>query len=156
MLVDSEILSARTTTEILAAYGIELSQDYGARHEDALTRLFVEELCEIEGVRKILEICPAPVCVTSNSTHSRLALTLKTTDLLRYFWRNVFRAEDMAAPKPAPDLFRHAAGVFGVDPSHCIAIDDSVFGIAGHGRQARVPSDSVAAATPPAVRPRNC
>ncbi|MCA1297344.1 HAD family hydrolase [Stappia indica] len=160
VLVDSEVLSAATTSEILAEHGIALSvqdairiftgktigdaarlvaerydvtlpEDYAARHEAALMRRFTEELREIAGIRQVLETCSAPVCVTSNSTHSRLALTLKTTDLLRYFGRNVFSAEDVAAPKPAPDLFRHAAAAFGVDPSRCITIDDSVSGIAG-------------------------
>ena len=35
----------------------------------------------------------------------------------------------MARPKPAPDVFLHAAKAMGVKPARCVVVEDSVFGV---------------------------
>lgn len=160
VLVDSEPLNARVSVELLARYGIELTaQDvvrqftgksmldaihivastYGVslpdsyieEYETLLFDLFRSELKVIDGVRGVLSGLQVSSCVTSNSTHRRLAVTLATTGLNRFFGRNVFSAEDVARGKPEPDIFLHAASAFGANPKRCVVIDDNPSGIMG-------------------------
>ncbi len=42
----------------------------------------------------------------------------------------VYTVSMVARPKPAPDLFLHAAAAMGVEPQHCLVIEDSDLGIA--------------------------
>lgn len=42
---------------------------------------------------------------------------------------NFFSASEVAHGKPAPDLFLHAAKQMGVDPSACIVVEDSKYGV---------------------------
>ncbi len=160
VLADSEILSARVTSEILSEHGLTLSEEetnetfagkslkdnprivleafgiilpdgYVCEHERRLMKLFRTDLKAIDGVVEFLEDLKTPICVTSNSGHSRLAVTLAVTNLARFFGKNVFSAEDVTHGKPSPDLFQFAAKAFGVDPSECVTIDDSLSGIQG-------------------------
>ena len=43
----------------------------------------------------------------------------------------LFGRERVDAPKPAPDLFLHAARAMGIAPSHCLVFEDSDTGVAG-------------------------
>ena len=42
--------------------------------------------------------------------------------------RSIFRFTDVPRGKPAPDLFLSAAAAEGVDPMHCVVIEDSTTG----------------------------
>jgi HAD superfamily hydrolase (TIGR01509 family) len=70
------------------------------------------------------------ICVGSNSDVERLEISLGVTGLVGSFrdgW--VFSSEMVAHPKPAPDLYLHAASVVGVQPGQCLVIEDSVPGV---------------------------
>jgi beta-phosphoglucomutase-like phosphatase (HAD superfamily) len=41
----------------------------------------------------------------------------------------IFSAYEVARPKPAPDLFLHAAAVCGYAPEACVVVEDSVPGV---------------------------
>ena len=56
--------------------------------------------------------------------------TLGHTGLLDRFANRVFSAEDVKRPKPAPDLFLHAASCLSAEPSACAVVEDSPTGIA--------------------------
>ncbi len=47
----------------------------------------------------------------------------------RGFFDVVVCGDDVAAGKPAPDLFLHAAQTMGADPDCCVVIEDSPFGV---------------------------
>jgi HAD superfamily hydrolase (TIGR01509 family) len=55
--------------------------------------------------------------------------TLRAAGLREYF-EVVVTAHDVAHGKPAPDLYLHAAEQLVVDPRRCMAVEDSVHGIA--------------------------
>ncbi len=160
VLVDSEPISARTTADLLADHGIEMTWEqansvftgksmkdairllrdqfgvapspfYAADHEDLLFRRFEAELQPMPGIADLLGQVALPICVTSNSTHRRLAVTLSLTGLAPFFAGRVFSAEDVAEGKPAPDLFFFAARRMGVSVDRCLVIDDSPSGIQG-------------------------
>jgi beta-phosphoglucomutase-like phosphatase (HAD superfamily) len=61
-----------------------------------------------------------------------MALTLESSGLLDRFVGRICSATDpwIAAGKPAPDLFLHAAKEMGVPPQRCAVIEDSQHGVA--------------------------
>lgn len=93
--------------------------------------LFQRELREVAGVRPVLDASSragVPMCVASQSPPPRVKLSLGLTDLARYFDGRVFTSSMVAHPKPAPDLFLHAARALEVSPERCVVIEDSPSG----------------------------
>ncbi|MFO7180775.1 MAG: HAD family hydrolase [Pseudomonadota bacterium] len=90
------------------------------------------ELAPVAGVTEVLETlrrASIPVCVASQSVPSRVRLSLRLCGLEGFFGKNVFSASMVARPKPAPDLFLHAAATLGVRPEACTVIEDSPTGV---------------------------
>lgn len=71
-----------------------------------------------------------PYCIASNGRHAKMHATLGQHPQLtaRFTARNVFAAQDVAHPKPAPDLFLHAASAMGHASARCVVIEDSATG----------------------------
>ena len=59
-----------------------------------------------------------------------MAVTLKAAGLDEIFAGKIYSSRDVEHPKPAPDLFLHAARSCGVVPEHCLVIEDSLTGVA--------------------------
>jgi len=76
------------------------------------------------------ELKAMPRCVASNAEHSILQKVLAETGLLEAFAPNIFSASMVPRPKPAPDLFRHAADRMHASVQDCIVIEDSSHGVA--------------------------
>jgi HAD superfamily hydrolase (TIGR01509 family) len=94
--------------------------------------VFCDELREIGGVRSVIEQlirAGRPLAVASQSPLPRVRLSLRVTNLARYFDGRVFTSSMVARPKPAPDLFLHAARALGVVPAACTVIEDSPSGV---------------------------
>ncbi|HEX3549602.1 MAG TPA: HAD family phosphatase [Candidatus Elarobacter sp.] len=92
----------------------------------------VESLQAVPGVRDVIAMVRdrgVPSCVASQSPLPRVRLSLHVTGLAPYFGDHVFTASMVARPKPAPDLFLHAARAMGVDPARCVVIEDSPSGV---------------------------
>ncbi len=47
----------------------------------------------------------------------------------RHWFDAVVCGDDVPAGKPAPDPYLHAAGLLGVDPTDCVAVEDSTAGV---------------------------
>jgi beta-phosphoglucomutase-like phosphatase (HAD superfamily) len=62
----------------------------------------------------------------------RLEMMLTKTGLMPLFEGRIYSAMDLPEkkPKPAPDIFLHAARELKADPHDCFVIEDSVHGIA--------------------------
>ena len=69
------------------------------------------------------------MCVASSSGHESLRFKLELTGLYERFAGRIFSATEVANGKPAPDLFLHAARRMGVDPSACVVVEDSRYGV---------------------------
>jgi HAD superfamily hydrolase (TIGR01509 family) len=69
------------------------------------------------------------VCVASSSSTSTLETNLQRTGLWPQVAPHVFSVTQVKRPKPAPDVFLHAAAQMGFDPADCLVIEDSVAGI---------------------------
>lgn len=86
----------------------------------------------VPGVRSVLHwltVNGRPVCVASNGDRAKMAVTLAGSGLDSFGLR-CFSAVDVARPKPAPDLFLHAADQMGFAPDRCIVVEDSATGVA--------------------------
>ena len=88
----------------------------------------------IEAVLDGLDRLPSrPFCVASNGNHAKVNFTLGHTDLLPRFTGQttvrIFTADDVAHPKPAPDLFLLAARTLGADPARTTVVEDTPTGV---------------------------
>ena len=101
--------------------------------ERQVDRRLAREARAIEGAEAAIRAVRGKKCICSNSAPERLAMMLEKTRLAGHFENAVFsaRASPSGAPKPAPDVFLHAAAAMAVDPARCFVIEDSVHGISG-------------------------
>jgi HAD superfamily hydrolase (TIGR01509 family) len=118
------VIAARTGQEIPAG----VAQDLWP----ATRRLFEKALKPMPGVTAFIETTAATKrCVASSSNPERIRLSLHLTGLTGYFGGAVFSSHQVANGKPAPDLFLFAAANMEADPSRCIVVEDSLYGVQG-------------------------
>jgi HAD superfamily hydrolase (TIGR01509 family) len=157
VLVDSEVLSCRCLSEVLATYGINLKlaetlelflgrstmavlQHYGARGQ-ALPESFLSDLKvrvretfqaslrPIAGVGSVLAGLRVAHCVASSSDLDRVSFSLALAGLAHHFAERLYTSQMVARGKPAPDLFLYAAEKMRADPRKTLVIEDSVSGV---------------------------
>ena len=68
--------------------------------------------------------------VATNACRETLDITDNVLNLQQFFGEHMYHRAHVARPKPHPDLYLHAAQQLGIDPSECIAIEDSPTGLA--------------------------
>lgn len=158
VLVDSEAIAETVLRERLAAWlpdlaiGDELRRALGmttqaildhlaarsthALPDEALERIDAaiearlgKELEAMAGVAAAIEALDLPLAVVSNSRRRRVIDSLANTGLDALLGKApLFTAEQVARPKPAPDVYRLAAESLGIAPEACLVIEDSVSG----------------------------
>ncbi|PPB82394.1 HAD superfamily hydrolase (TIGR01509 family) [Albidovulum inexpectatum] len=70
-----------------------------------------------------------PYAVGSNGPHRKMQVTLgQRPAMMQRLQGRIFSREDVARPKPAPDLYLHAARALNVPPGACIVVEDSATG----------------------------
>lgn len=158
VLIDSEGVSARVLNAALARHGVEINFDYFCvnfvgrsfptvaedirqsfnvdlppdfepTYRAELLAAFEHDLHPTAGIVPVLKALDLPSCVATSSSPERVARSLALTRLDRFFGGRVFTASEVKNGKPAPDLFLHAARSIGIDPQHCLVIEDSLPGI---------------------------
>jgi HAD superfamily hydrolase (TIGR01509 family) len=94
---------------------------------------FERELRPIDGAADAIEGVRAAgwvACIASGGAHEKMALTLRVAGLSGAVPADrIFSAYDVARPKPAPDLFLHAAATCGHAAERCVVVEDSVPGV---------------------------
>jgi HAD superfamily hydrolase (TIGR01509 family) len=80
----------------------------------------------LEAVRRLAKRWP--LGLASSSNREVIDVALEVTGLAPLF-RAAVSSEEVAAGKPAPDVYLEAARQLGVDPPRCAAIEDSANGI---------------------------
>jgi HAD superfamily hydrolase (TIGR01509 family) len=168
VLVDSEPIAIRIDVEMLDEVGVSMSEaevieryvgrspevilaetearlgrrlpdDWFDRAETRVREAYLAELAPVDGIVEALEAIDLPVCVASSSGHDSLRFKLELTGLYKRFEGRIFSAGEVENGKPAPDLFLHAAARVGVDPSGCVVVEDSRYGVeAGRAAQMNV------------------
>jgi len=123
------VSSADMRVTIESEWGRPLPPDYDSIVTGRLETAFRSELTEIRGIHQALGAIEVPVCVASNSGHSKLKAGLEITGLYDRFSPNIFSAVDVPRGKPAPDLFLRASEIMNVPADKCLVVEDSVSGI---------------------------
>ena len=120
-----------------------LWQDFVAKHQPAQTldfladwkqKRFIELVKQEEPIfsglpgllEKLSTVCL--LAVASGSLHPVIDEILAMKNLRRFF-PVVVSVQDVARPKPAPDVFLRAAQLLNVAPEQCWVIEDAVFGV---------------------------
>jgi HAD superfamily hydrolase (TIGR01509 family) len=113
--------------------GIPLQASLLEQAEKLVDERLSREVRAIAGVHEAVLGVTAPRCVCSNSSLERLDLMLTATKVKPMFGNNIFSslATESRKPKPAPDVFLHAAKAMGAKPANSFVIEDSVHGIRG-------------------------
>jgi HAD superfamily hydrolase (TIGR01509 family) len=140
----------RTRALVEARTGRPLGAAFEARYTSRLYELMREHLRPVRGIEAALDRLDAagvPYCIASSGRRDRIAFTLGTTGLAERFGGRWWGSEDVANGKPSPDLFLKAAASMGVEPAHCVVVEDSALGVQA-ARAAGMAVLGYAAATP--------
>ena len=158
VVIDSEILSAQVLINMLVEKGVDIDRAYVQQHflgcnfkavsqkianafnvtlpesfegdyRDALLNEFETSLTTTDGISDVLKNLAVPICIATSSSPVRTAKALSVVSLSKYFSNTVFTSSEVKRGKPAPDLFLHAAKQMGVEPKHCLVIEDSKAGV---------------------------
>lgn len=111
------------------ALGRKLPEGFDGELQEKIIKALASELQAIPGMAQALETIPAK-CIASSGSMEKIANSLKTTGLDRYFQpTHIFSATMVKNGKPAPDLFLYAAAQMGYGPEDCVVIEDSLYGV---------------------------
>jgi HAD superfamily hydrolase (TIGR01509 family) len=130
MLGSSRAVAETKLEHLLAAPG------RGKELMDELHDLVMAEAAKgvepMPGALELLEALSAagtPMALVSNSARAFVELTLGSAGVRDRF-AAVLSAEDVAQPKPAPDLYLAACAALGVQPADAVGLEDSETGVA--------------------------
>lgn len=158
VLIDSEVISTRSTIACLGGIGYPVSeaeafrrfvgrsyasirtdieQDWGrplppsfeADVERQTLETMASDLQPVEGAHEALSRLALPRCVASSSSVDWITSGLQKTGLLDHLAPNLFSASMVENGKPAPDIFLHAAERMGVPPARSLVLEDSQPGV---------------------------
>ena len=113
------------------ANGARLPEDWVRDFYDrmyAMLRASVPLIPGVVGVLDALDAAGVPFAMGSNGTHEKMAITLGQHGLIERFRGHLYSGQALGRPKPAPDLFLHAAGRLGVPAAECVVVEDSAAG----------------------------
>lgn len=158
-LIDSEIINAQGMSDILIRLGhqkytldfclknfigcsaieiIETLEELDIKnphatldlmHNQALS-LAEQNLQPMKNAIKMLNNIVHPKCLVSNGDRRTVLHFLKLTELDKFFPHNlVFTREQVAKPKPSPDMYLLAAEKMNTTAENCLVIEDSVIGV---------------------------
>jgi beta-phosphoglucomutase-like phosphatase (HAD superfamily) len=108
--------------------GRPLPSDFGKRWDKALFTA-LRAVRPVTGIPELLAGMTVPFCVASNGNPERMALALDYAGLMPWVRGRLFTASEVAHPKPAPDLFLHAARMMGAAPERCVVVEDTPTGV---------------------------
>jgi len=157
-LVDTEIIAVRSMLSVLRETGFEMSErdycarfpglletdileilrrDYGANvgeeHLELSRKRFHEmfptELRAIAGMPDIFQQLKVPKSIVSNAGLPHIERCLRGIGLQAHLDGQMFSAQQVAQPKPQPDVYLHALQQLGLHPSETLAVEDSPTGV---------------------------
>jgi HAD superfamily hydrolase (TIGR01509 family) len=158
VLIDSEIVVCRLTSEELTRLGFPISTEevirrfagrperemlaeiggdwgrsvpaeYSTRMKMRVEQSYATELRIMPGIVDLLERLQVDVCVASSAYPAKLKLGLDAVGLYEAFAPHIVSASYVARGKPAPDVFIYAAGSMRTPVANCLVIEDSVPGV---------------------------
>ncbi|MDP1630632.1 MAG: HAD-IA family hydrolase [Caulobacter sp.] len=116
--------------EAKARTGRPLPEDFLDKARDQRWAACQTRLTAVAGCGAAVQALALPKAVASSSGADFLREKLRLTGLLDTFDPHVYSADLVDRGKPHPDIFLHAARALNVEPTACLAIEDSVNGVA--------------------------
>ena len=113
------------------AMGADISADWADLIYDKVFAALASKVEPIPGIGAVLDRLDRQViayAIGSNGPHRKMEITLARCGLAARFAGRTYSREDVAAPKPAPDVYLLAASQAGVAPQDCVVIEDSATG----------------------------
>lgn len=108
--------------------GSPLAEGFAQAWDEALHEAIRREVRPVDGVPELLAGLKIPYCVASNGEPSHMQISLTASGLMPLVKGRLFSAKQVAHPKPAPDLFLHAAEAMGFMPADCAVVEDTPTG----------------------------
>jgi HAD superfamily hydrolase (TIGR01509 family) len=127
-------LAGMPTADIIELLNEEHGYDIPVQETaDRKENLYLELLPQVVPVDPVVELVQRfagklPMAVATGATRAICAKTLGSLGLLQHF-QAIVTADDVAHPKPAPDIFIESARRIGVAPFDCYAFEDGELGI---------------------------
>ena len=109
--------------------GLHLSPERRALVQMDIDARVCHEATAMPYVKEIYASLGIPIGIVSNSAPPRLHFSVQRAGLAGVVGANIFSGDEVARPKPAPDVYLHAARVMGFPPEKCLVIEDSVTGV---------------------------
>ena len=113
------------------AAGATLPDGWAADFYSRMYAMLREHTPLIPGILTVLDALDAagiPFAMGSNGTPEKMQITLGQHGLVDRFRGHLYSGQALGRPKPAPDLYLHAAARLGIAPQDCIVIEDSAAG----------------------------
>ncbi|MEZ5667229.1 MAG: HAD-IA family hydrolase [Alphaproteobacteria bacterium] len=158
VLVDSEVVACGVAATVLQRHGVSIDAatvmqrflgrpltyligELSREHAVDLQTGFLPEMraavlaamqsgvAPIPGMAALLRRLALRKCVASSSEMARVRAALTSSGLIEHFGEHIYTAEQVARPKPFPDLFLHGAARLGVAPERCLVVEDSKAGV---------------------------
>jgi HAD superfamily hydrolase (TIGR01509 family) len=120
---------AKLETAVQERNGHPLPENFFESLDTYIRQRFESELKSISGVRSAVANLELMCCVASSTPLPFLQWKLEHTGIADLFSAGIFSADMVDCGKPAPDLFLHAAAAMGIEPRHCIVVEDSANGV---------------------------
>ncbi len=123
------------------AAGARLPDDWVEDFYDRLYAILAQGVPLVAGITSVLDALDQagiPYAIGSNGSDHKMQVTLGQHGLLPRFRGHLYSGQTLGRPKPAPDLYLHAARQLGVAPQDCVVIEDSPTG-ARAARAAGIP-----------------
>jgi HAD superfamily hydrolase (TIGR01509 family) len=108
--------------------GQPLPATFAKEWDDALHLELARGVKPVEGIPELLRALPIPYCVASNGEPEHMRIALTAAGLMPLVQGRLFSAAMVPRPKPAPDVYLHAAATMGVPPAQCAVVEDTPTG----------------------------
>ena len=111
--------------------GADIPEDWVDLIYDKVFAALARKVESIPGIGAVLDRLDRQgiaYAIGSNGPHRKMEITLARCGLAARFAGRTYSREDVAAPKPAPDVYLLAASQAGVAPQDCVVIEDSATG----------------------------
>jgi HAD superfamily hydrolase (TIGR01509 family) len=123
-------LPTTTCLELIAhRWGKPIPPGFEANYEARVIEAFRTELKPMPGIVDALARIELPICVASGGTIHRVQLALEMTGLLPFFDGRIFSSRQVSRGKPFPDVFLFAAEQLRAEPTRCVVVEDSLYGV---------------------------
>lgn len=142
----------KTVGETARTMGAQLEDSWLEDMYQAMFAQLARDVTPIAGAADVLDALHAagiPYAVCSNGPHAKMDVTLARCGLADRLAGQIYSREDVANPKPAPDMYLKAAARAGVAPERCVVVEDSPSG-ARAGKAAGIFTIGFTAETDPA------